>query len=120
MFVFIWENNFEKMTLHYVVSCVGHSVMSDSVTPWTLVHQAPLSMGFSRQEYWSRVPFPIPGNLPVPEIEPESPVLQAESLLSKPPGKPPMLFKPHLFPLPRIFIVNKNSMVLYFPLHIHI
>ena len=70
MFVFIWENNFEKMTLQYVVSCVGHSVMSDSVTPWTLVHQAPLSMGFSRQEYWSRVLFPSPGDLSDPGIKP--------------------------------------------------
>ena len=77
MFVFIWENNFEKMTLHYVVSCVGHSVMSDSVTPWTLVHQAPLSMGFSRQEYWSRVPFPPPRDLPDSGIESLSFVISA-------------------------------------------
>jgi len=89
MFVFIWENNFEKMTLHYVVSCVSHSVMSDSATPRTVVHQAPLSMGFSRREYWSGAPFPIPGNLPDPGIELGSSVLQAESLQSKPPGKPP-------------------------------
>ena len=46
-------------------------------TPWTVVHQAPLSMGFSRQEYWSGVPFPLPGDLPNPGIEPAltSPVL---------------------------------------------
>ena len=41
-------------------------------TPWTIAHQAPLSMGFSRQEYWSGVPFPPPGDLPDPEIEPTS------------------------------------------------
>ena len=45
-------------------------------TPWTLAHQAPLSMGFSRQEYWSGLPFPSPGDLPNPRIKPRSPVLQ--------------------------------------------
>ena len=49
----------------------------------------PGSMGFFRQEYWSRLPFPPPGNLPDPGIEPESPALQADSLLSEPPGRPP-------------------------------
>ena len=44
-------------------------------------------MGFPRQEYWSRLPFPSPGNLPNLEIEPGSPVLQADALLSEPPGK---------------------------------
>ena len=56
-------------------------------TPWTVAHQAPLSMGFSRQEYWSGLPCPSPGNLPDPGIEPRSPELQADSLLSEPPGK---------------------------------
>ena len=50
--------------------------------------QAPLSMGFSRQEYWSRLPCPPPGDLPYPGIEPESPALYPDSLLSEPPGKP--------------------------------
>ena len=54
---------------------------------WTITHQAPLSMGFSRQEYWSRLPCPPPGDLPNPEIEPRS-ALQVGSLLSQPPGKP--------------------------------
>ena len=45
------------------------------VTPWTVARQAPLSMGFSRQEYWSKVPFPSPGDLPHPAVKPESPVL---------------------------------------------
>ena len=62
--------------------------LSDSVTPWTVAHQAPLSMGFSRQEYWSGLPFPSPGNLPDPGIEPRSPALQACALTSEPPGKP--------------------------------
>ena len=56
-------------------------------TAWTVAHQAPLSMGFSRQEYWSGLPFPSPGNLPNPGIEPRSPALQADALTSEPPGK---------------------------------
>ena len=58
------------------------------VTPWTVAYQAPPSMGFSRQEYWGGLPFPSPGDLPDPGIEPRSPTLQADSLLSEPPGKP--------------------------------
>ena len=58
------------------------------VTPWTEGHQAPLSMGFSRQEYWSGLPFPSPGDLPDPGTEPVSPALQADALLFEPPGKP--------------------------------
>ena len=58
------------------------------VTPWTIALQAPLSMGFPRQEYWSSLPFPSPGDLPDPGIEPRSPALQADSLLTEPPGKP--------------------------------
>ena len=58
-------------------------------TPWTVAHQAPLSMGFSRQEYWSGLPFPSPGDLPGPNpgIEPRSPAWQADALSSEPPGK---------------------------------
>ena len=56
--------------------------------PWTVAHQAPPSMGFSRQEYWSGLPFPSPGDLPDPVIEPRSPTLQADALTSAPPGKP--------------------------------
>ena len=58
------------------------------VTLWTVAHQAPPSMGFSRQEYWSGLPFPSPGDLPDPGIEPRSPALQADALTSEPPGKP--------------------------------
>ena len=57
------------------------------VTPWTVAYQAPLSMGFSRQEYWSGLPFPSPGDLPNPGIEPRFPALQADALPSEPPGK---------------------------------
>ena len=53
-------------------------------TPWTVAYQAPRSMGFSRQEYWSGLPFPSPGDLPNPEIEPGSPALQTDTLFSKP------------------------------------
>ena len=55
-------------------------------TPWTVAHQVPLSVEFSRQEYWSGLPFPSAGDLPEPGIEPLSPALQAN--LSKPPGAP--------------------------------
>ena len=61
-------------------------------TPWTLALQTPLSIGFSRQEYWSGLPFPSPGNLPDPGIEPGSPALQADSFLTELPGKPPVLY----------------------------
>ena len=54
-------------------------------TPWTVAYQAPPSVGFSRQEYWSGLPFPFPGELPNPGIEPESPALQADALPSEPP-----------------------------------
>ena len=70
------------------VSEWSRSVVSDSATPWTVAHQDPPSMGFSRQEYWSGLPFPSPGDLPNPGIEPRSPALQADALTSEPPGKP--------------------------------
>ena len=56
--------------------------------PVTVARQAPLSLGFSRQEYWSGLPCLPPGDLPNPEIKPRSPTLQADSLPSEPPGKP--------------------------------
>ena len=58
------------------------------VTPWTVAHQAPPSMGFSRREYWSGLPFPSPGDFPDPEIKPRSPALEADALTSEPQGKP--------------------------------
>ena len=57
-------------------------------TPWTVAYKAPLPMEFCRQEYWSGLPFPSPADLPRPRIEPGSPALQADALLSEPPGKP--------------------------------
>ena len=62
-------------------------------TPWTVACQAPLTMGFSRQEYWSELPFPSPGHLPNPGIEPESPALQADSLPTELRGKPFIFLK---------------------------
>ena len=64
------------------------AVISDSATLWTIAYQAPLLMEFSRQEYWSGLPFPSPGDLPDPGIEPRSPALQAEALQSESPGNP--------------------------------
>ena len=58
-------------------------------TPWTAAYYASPSMGFSRQEYWSGLPFPSSGDLLIPGIEPRSPALQKGTLLSEPPGKPP-------------------------------
>ena len=55
------------------VPVLSQSVVSNSATPWTVARQAPLSMGFSRQEYWSGLPFPSPGDLPNPGIEPREP-----------------------------------------------
>ena len=57
-------------------------------TPWTIARQAPLSMGFSRQEYWSGLPFPSPGDRPDSGIEPEFPIWQADPLPSGPPREP--------------------------------
>ena len=56
--------------------------------PWTVARQTPPSMEFSRQEYWSGLPFPSPGDLPDPGIKPRSPAMQAAALPSEPPGKP--------------------------------
>ena len=61
---------------------------SDSAIPWSVACQAPLSMGFSRQKYWSGLPCPSPGDLPDPRTEPAFLAIQADSSLSEPPGKP--------------------------------
>ena len=66
-------------------------VASDSVTPWTATCQAPLSMGFFRQEYWSGLPVPSPGDLPDPGLEPETPMSPARTggfSTTEPPEKP--------------------------------
>ena len=70
-----------------IPACSVTSVFSYSEILWNVAHQAPLSMEFSRQEYWSRLPCPPPGDLPNPGTEPRSPKWQANSLPSEPPGK---------------------------------
>ena len=72
-------------SLGMVVGLVAKSCLT-LVTPWTVARQTPLSMGFSMQEYWSGLPFPPPGDLPNPGIEPRSPALQASSLPTELPG----------------------------------
>ena len=77
-------------TINVVCVCVSRSVLSDSLQPHG-ARQTPLSIGFPRQEYLSGLPFPLPGDLPYPGIEPmllEAPELHADSLPSEPPGKP--------------------------------
>ena len=76
-----------SITLSYIVQSLAQSCPTDSATPWTVAHQAPPSTGFSRQEYWTGLPFPSPGDLPDPGIEPRSPTLQADALTSEPPHK---------------------------------
>ena len=77
-------------------------------TPWTASHKAPLSMRFSRQEYWIVLSCPPPGDLPNPGIEPRSPALQANSLPSEPPGKPSMyLVKTDI--LDRVYLITLSG-----------
>ena len=71
----------------YMCVCVC-AQLSDSVTPWTVVHHVPLSLGFSRQECWSGLPFFPPGALPNPGIKPMSPALASRFFTTEPPGKP--------------------------------
>ena len=71
-----------------VCVCVLVSRIQLFVIPWTVAHQAPWSMKFSRQEYWSGLPFPFPGYLPDPGIEPGSSALWADCLLFEPAEKP--------------------------------
>ena len=75
---------------HYLSLLFSSSVRSNSTTPQTIAHQAPLSMGFLRQEYWSGLPFPSSGDLPDTGIEVESPAWQVDSL----PTEPPWVFLP--------------------------
>ena len=67
------SQKFQTNTKHFV--CEVASVLFNSAAPWTVAHQAPLSMGFPRQEYWSGMPFPSPGDLLNPGIKPTSPAL---------------------------------------------
>ena len=79
-------SHLDRLHISCVCMCVLNRVRLFT-TPWTVACQAPLSIGFSRQEYWGGLPFPSPGDLPNPGIKP-SPALQADSLLSEPPGEP--------------------------------
>ena len=90
-----WKDPLEK-------GMATHSRILTWRTPWTIAYQAPPSMGFSRQEHWSGLPFPSPGDLPDPEIEPGSPTLQADALPSEPPGKSKLSVK---------VSVNKNVLL---------
>ena len=73
------------------------SVVADSATPWTVAHEDPLSMEFSRQEYWGGMPFPPPRDLPNPGIEPMFPALEGGFFTSEPPWKPSGLFSRSCF-----------------------
>ena len=70
------------------VCMFSYSLVSNSATPWTAAHQAPLFIGFSRQACWIRLAFPFPGNLPNPRMEPVSPALLTDSLPLSWPGSP--------------------------------
>ena len=88
----LWEVSDPLSSSNWWVIWVHSGVKSLSrvrlfAIPWTVAHQAPLSMGFSRQECWSGLPFPSPGDLPNPGIKPRSPTLYADALPSEPPGK---------------------------------
>ena len=78
----------EALCLALNLCCNLLSSVKFSVTLWTVAYQAPLSMEFSRQEYWRELSFPPPGDLPDPGIKPRSPALQADSSQSEPPQKP--------------------------------
>ena len=84
----------------------SRSVVSNFLRPLTVTYQTPPSMGFSRQECWSGLPFPSPGDLPNPGIKPGSPALQADALPSEPPGKPNK--KPVLCPENQYYLGNKS------------
>ena len=80
-----YDSDFKKEKVKVKVKSLSHVWLFE--TPLTVAHQAPLSMGFSRQEHWSGLPFPSPGDLPDPGIEPGYHTLQADALPSETPGK---------------------------------
>ena len=97
MYQKLWKHEPNLLTVKFPVSdLTGHAYVPTShficvwlsATPWTVAPQAPLSMGISRQEYWSRLPWPPPGDLPNPGIKPESPALWADSFLLSHWGSP--------------------------------
>ena len=73
---------------YHIVAVQSLSRVRLFAIPWTVAYQALTPMGFSRQECWSGLPFPSPGDLPDPGIKPRSPALRADALPSEPPGKP--------------------------------
>ena len=83
-----WETMQDLLTVAWSGGGLVAKSCPTLATMWTVACQAPLSMGFSRQEYWSGLPFPSPGDLPKPGIKPGSPALHADSLLTKLWGKP--------------------------------
>ena len=87
---FIFQFYFIQI-LSYCISHISYmllSVYSVTQTPWTVAHQAPLFMEFFRQEYWCRLTFPSPGDVPDPGIKPPSPALAGRFFTIVPPGKP--------------------------------
>ena len=96
----------------------SHSRVRLFATSWTAASQAPPSMGFSRQEYWSGLPFPSPGDLPDSGIEPGSLALQADVLPSKPPGKQIIIILIYLPPLPSFSILSVFSFYVSYDLQI--
>ena len=103
-----------------MLSCSSHVWLF--VTSWTVPRQASLSMGFSRQGYWSGLPCPPPGDLPNPGIKPRSPTLQADSLSAEPQGKPEFQLKSHKLPrnqkAMKIFSFVIKKMIQ--PLHVNV
>ena len=100
-----WEAHFNSLKVKVKLL----SRVRLSATPWTVAHQAPRSMGFSRQEYWRGLPFPSPGDLPNPGIESGSPALLTDTLPSEPLGKP---FNSSVLP----FIeCHRNGIIRYVP-----
>ena len=94
----------------YKVKSLSH--VRHFATPWIVAYKAPPSMGFSRQEYWSGLPFPSLGDLPNPGIEPRSPTLQKDALPSEPPGKSLFHVYVALFLDSRFYSIMENNMEL--------
>ena len=88
MTIFYRESYLNFDNVFFLVCLVTKSCPTLLRSPWTVACQDPLSMGFSRQEYWSRLPFPSPGDLPDLKIEPESPGMAGRFFTTEPPGKP--------------------------------
>ena len=100
----------KRMRLTCMLSCFSRLRLFSTL--WTVAHQAPLSMGFFRQDYWSGLPCPPPGDLLDPGIEPGSPALQADSLPTETPGNPKSIFQPlysSLFPEPPCDWLNEEK-----------